>query len=99
MQLETKFLRLQTPVTLGSRFGDWHVTWLGGWGRYRLYYLVMVVKLEPGTPAPRNGSANARRDKQPREARIDADNAEGFKQGAKFEEAARSRQAEGALLK
>ena len=27
------------------------------------------------------------------------DNAEGFKQGAKFEEAARSRQAEGALLK
>ena len=28
-----------------------------------------------------------------------ADNAEGFKQGAKFEEAARSRQAEGALLK
>jgi len=37
MQLETKFLRLRTPVTLGSRFGDWHVTWLGGWGRYRLY--------------------------------------------------------------
>ena len=47
MQLETKFLRLRTPVTLGSRFGDWHVTWLGGWSRYRLYYLVMVVKLEP----------------------------------------------------
>ena len=46
MLLETKFLRLRTPVTLGSRFGDWHVTWLGGWGRYRLYYLVMVVKLE-----------------------------------------------------
>jgi hypothetical protein len=47
MQLETKFLRLRTPVTLGSRFGDWQVTWLGGWGRYRLYYLVMVAKLEP----------------------------------------------------
>jgi hypothetical protein len=47
MQLESKFLRLHTPVTLGSRFGDWRVTWLGGWGRYRLYYLVMVVKLEP----------------------------------------------------
>ena len=46
MQLETKFLRLRTPVELGSRFGDCHVTWLGGWGRYRLYYLVMVVKLE-----------------------------------------------------
>ena len=45
MQLETKLLRLRTPVTLGSRFGDWRVTWLGGWSRYRLYYLVMVVKL------------------------------------------------------
>jgi hypothetical protein len=47
MQLETKFLRLRTPVTLGARFGDWQVTWLGGWGRYELYYLVMAVKLEP----------------------------------------------------
>jgi len=28
MQLETKFLRLQTAVTLGSRFGDWQL--LGG---------------------------------------------------------------------
>jgi hypothetical protein len=53
MQLETKFLRLRTPVTLGSRFGDWQVTWLGGWGRYRLYYLVMVVKQRPAaTLAP-----------------------------------------------
>ena len=48
MQLETKFLRLRTPVTLGSRLGDWQVTWLGGWSRYRLYYLVMVVKQRPG---------------------------------------------------
>ena len=47
MLLETKFLRLRTPVTLGSRFGDWQVCWLGGWSRFRLYYLVMVVKLEP----------------------------------------------------
>jgi hypothetical protein len=46
MQLENKFLRLRMPVTLGSRFGDWHVTWLGGWSRHRLYYLVMVVKIE-----------------------------------------------------
>jgi hypothetical protein len=43
MQLETKFLRLRTPVTLGSRFGEWQVTWLGGWSRYRLYYLVAGV--------------------------------------------------------
>ena len=46
MQLETKFLRLRTPVTIGSRFGDWEVTWLGGWTRDRLSYLVMVVKIK-----------------------------------------------------
>jgi hypothetical protein len=45
MHLETKFLRLRTPVTLGSWFGDWQVTWLGGWTRERLSYLVMVVHL------------------------------------------------------
>ena len=46
MQLETKFLRLPTPVTLGFRLGDWQVSWLGGWGRDQLYYLVMVVKVQ-----------------------------------------------------
>ncbi len=54
MQLETKFLRLRTPVTIGSRFGDWEVCWIGGWARDRLSYLVMVVKLEP-----RVGTSNA----------------------------------------
>jgi hypothetical protein len=42
--LETKFLRLRTPVELGSRFDDWQVCWLGGWGKHRLFYLVMVVR-------------------------------------------------------
>ena len=53
MPLETKFLRLRTPVTLGSRFGDWRVTWLGGWDRYELYYLVMVVRLQSPPARPR----------------------------------------------
>jgi Protein of unknown function (DUF2924)/Protein of unknown function (DUF3489) len=44
MQMETKFLRLRTPVEIGSRFGDWEVCWLGGWARFQLYYLVMLVK-------------------------------------------------------
>ena len=30
---------------LGSRFGDWHVTWLGRWSRYELYYLVTVNRI------------------------------------------------------
>jgi hypothetical protein len=46
MQPETKFLRLRTPVTIGSRFDDWVVTWLGGWTRDRMSYIVMVVKIE-----------------------------------------------------
>jgi hypothetical protein len=53
MQPETKFLRLRTPVTIGSRFGDWVVTWLGGWTRDRLSYIVMVAKFErPAVIAP-----------------------------------------------
>ena len=44
MRLETKFLRLKMPVTLGSRFGDWQVCWVGGWTKHRLSYLVMVVR-------------------------------------------------------
>jgi hypothetical protein len=45
MQLETKYLRLRTPVTMGSRFGDWQVCWLGGWGRDRMFYYVMLVRI------------------------------------------------------
>ena len=47
MKMETKFLRLRTPVELGSRFGDWSVCWLGGWQKHRMSYLVMLVKLKP----------------------------------------------------
>jgi len=50
MRLVTKFLRLKTPVTIGSRFDDWEVCWLGGWTRDRLSYLVMVVRaIKPST--------------------------------------------------
>ncbi len=45
MQLETKFLRLKTPVTVGSYFGEWRVTWTGGWTRDKRPYLVMVVRV------------------------------------------------------
>jgi hypothetical protein len=46
MQMETKFLRLHTPVELGSLFGDWRVCWLGGWSKHRMFYLVMLMKIE-----------------------------------------------------
>jgi hypothetical protein len=44
MQLETKYMRLRTPVTIGSHFGDWKVCWRGGWSRCRLHYFVMAVR-------------------------------------------------------
>ncbi len=47
MQLETKFLRLQIPVMLGSRFDDWQVCWVGGWSKRRFAFIVMVVRACP----------------------------------------------------
>ncbi len=47
MQLETKLLRLRASVTVGSRLGDWQVTWLGGWTRHRLSSIVMEVRIKP----------------------------------------------------
>jgi hypothetical protein len=52
MRMETKYLRLRTPVELGSRFDEWQVCWLGGWGKHRLYYLVMLVKVPFELPSP-----------------------------------------------
>ena len=52
MRLETKFLRLSTPVAIGSRFGEWRVCWLGGWTRNRLSFMVMVIRtseIDPGS--------------------------------------------------
>jgi hypothetical protein len=57
MQLETKCLRLRTPVTMGSRFGDWRVCWLGGWGEgsdVLLRHARSITALYgPGCSAPR----------------------------------------------
>jgi hypothetical protein len=43
--METKFMRPPVPVTIGSRFGEWHVTW-GYWTKHRLSFLVMVVRVK-----------------------------------------------------
>jgi hypothetical protein len=52
LRLSRQVQSLRTPVTLGSRFGDWEVTWLGGWTRDRLSYLVMVARIELPVPRP-----------------------------------------------
>ena len=45
MRIETKFLRLRQPVTLGDRIQGWRVCWLGGWDRGCLFYIVMVERV------------------------------------------------------
>ena len=44
MQIQTQFLRLRRSVALGDRIDDWRVSWIGGWGRYRVFFIVMVLK-------------------------------------------------------
>ena len=44
MRTETKYLRLSQPVELGHRIGRWRVTWLGGWDKQRVFFMVMVLR-------------------------------------------------------
>ena len=50
MQVETKFLRLCQPAALGEQIDRWRVCWLGGWGKKRLFYYVMVSRGEELDP-------------------------------------------------
>jgi len=49
MQVETKFLRLCQPIALGEEIDGWQVCWLGGWGKNRLFYYVMVARMKGQT--------------------------------------------------
>ena len=46
-QVETKFLRLRKPVSLGDHIDGWRVCWLGGWDKGRVFYVVMVERAKP----------------------------------------------------
>ncbi len=43
-RIATKFLRLREPVPWGHEIDGWHVCWLGGWDKCRVFYIVMVLK-------------------------------------------------------
>jgi len=45
MQIETKYLRLVKPVTMGEQIEGWRVCWLGGWDKCRVFYVVMVMRV------------------------------------------------------
>jgi hypothetical protein len=42
MHVQTKFLRLREPMSLGDRIDDWRICWLGGWDKCRVFFIVMV---------------------------------------------------------
>ncbi len=44
MHIQTKFLRLRAPVSLGDRIDDWRICWLGGWDKCRVFFVVMVER-------------------------------------------------------
>ena len=46
MQVEAKFLRLRKPVELGAEIDGWRVSWVGGWGKNRLFYFVMITRVK-----------------------------------------------------
>ena len=52
MQVETKYLRLCQPAALGEQIAGWKVYWVGGWGRDRLFFYVMVARAEEQSPKP-----------------------------------------------
>ena len=44
MRIQTKFLRLRQAVAWGHEIDGWQVCWRGGWDKWRMYYIVMVMK-------------------------------------------------------
>ena len=73
MQVETKYLRLCQPAALGEQIDGWKVYWVGGWGRDRLFFYVMVARAEEQSPKPtlRNRESLSRRARRARSARTD----------------------------
>ena len=51
IHIQTKFLQLREPVLLGDCIDDWRVCWLGGWDRFRVFFVVMVEKKVSTQPA------------------------------------------------
>jgi hypothetical protein len=45
LRVETRYLRLGAPVTLGDRINGWRVCWLGGWDRGKVVFVVMVERV------------------------------------------------------
>jgi hypothetical protein len=47
VQIETKYLRLSSAVSVGDYVEGWRVCWLGGGDKSRVLYVVRVEKITP----------------------------------------------------
>ena len=54
MHVQTKFLRLCKPVSLGARIDDWRICWLGGSDKCRVFFIVMMEREFDQPVAPCN---------------------------------------------
>ena len=45
LQVQTRFLRLGQPVKLGDRIDGWRVSWVGGWDKCKVLFVVMVERV------------------------------------------------------
>jgi hypothetical protein len=61
MRVETKFLRLFNPVSIGDEIDGWRVCWVGGWGKCRVLFVVMVERKIEDCHQVTAGSAPRRR--------------------------------------
>jgi hypothetical protein len=59
MLVQTKFLRLRKPVSLGDRVDDWRVSWLGGWDKCRVFFVVMVEREHQQLTDPKDAASES----------------------------------------
>jgi|HubBroStandDraft_2_1064218.scaffolds.fasta_scaffold265513_2 hypothetical protein len=47
MTLETKYVHLRRAVAVGERIDGWRVSWVGGWDRCKVFFVGMLVRINP----------------------------------------------------
>lgn len=53
MTLESKYIHLRQPVAVGGQIEGWRVSWVGGWDRCKVFFVVMLVRVKPPSDGPR----------------------------------------------
>jgi hypothetical protein len=46
MQIETNSSAFANRLKLDAEIDGWRVSWMGGWGKDRLFYFVMVTRVK-----------------------------------------------------